>query len=81
MKLDIDWLPICTPDVRRMRHWRDAERICKAVAAFAEDGSGRVERVVPGDPSRLRIRAQGGVALVRIDAATRTLVVLRIFSA
>ena len=80
MKLDIDWSSVCTPDVQRM-NWETADRVCSAVIAFADGRPVYVERAREGDPSLIRIPVRGGVALARIDTATRTLFVWRIFAA
>jgi hypothetical protein len=66
MKRTVTWAAVVQADIERM-HWLDAQRLCMAVFAFARDGSGRIERVDPDNPRRLRVRAKGGVALVSFD--------------
>lgn len=65
MSLAMTYARPCYGDVKRAR-WRVAQRVCMAVAAHAQDGTGRIERIDPDDPSLVRVRAVGGYAIVRI---------------
>jgi hypothetical protein len=63
----IAWSDACNRDVLAM-HWLDAQSVCQAVDDYARDGSGRIERVDPEDPLRVRVHAEGGYAVVWILA-------------
>lgn len=76
MKRSVTWAAIVQADIERM-HYRDAERVCMAVFAFAKDGSGLIERVDPHNPYHVRVRAKGGVALVTFDE--KSVLIWRIF--
>lgn len=79
MTWTVAWSDACEADVRRIP-WRLAARICGAVLEFAENGSGFVERTMPGDPTQLRVRVGGAAALIRLDVETRTVFVKRIYA-
>jgi plasmid stabilization system protein ParE len=74
----IVWSDVSERDVQRIP-WRIAARACAAAIHFAETGTGDLERVLPGDPGLLRVRARGAAALVRLDTSTRTVLVWRIY--
>ena len=78
MRLAIEWSHVCETDVRRIS-WETASRICKAVLELAEGRPAWIERVRPGDPSLIRVRVRGAVALVRVDAESRTIFVWRMY--
>jgi hypothetical protein len=67
VSLPVKYARPCYGDVKRMR-WEDAQRVCLAVEVYAKDGSGQIERINPDDPSFVRVRTQGGYAVVRILA-------------
>ena len=76
MTRSVTWAAVVQADIERM-HYRDAERVCMAVFAFAKDGSGLIERVDPHNPYQVRIRVKGGVALVSFDE--KSVIIWRIF--
>jgi len=80
MRWTIQWSHACDADVRRMRSWRLAESICKAIRRYAETGDAIVERAAPGDPYQIRIRVVGASAIARADISSRTLYIWRIYS-
>jgi hypothetical protein len=74
----VTWSRVCDVDVLNM-HYKTAERVCMAVAAFAADGSGHVDVDDPeGASGRGRIRARGGYAIVRFIEREARIDVLRI---
>jgi hypothetical protein len=78
MSLTVTYAPRCNADVKRM-HYRPAERVCIAVLAFAQTGSGDVEPCDPDDPYLIRIRASGGFALARLRPSENALEVHAIY--
>lgn len=76
MKWSIVWSPVTQGDVLRM-HWRAAERACAAVIQLAEGRGGSLNAAGPRGVFRLQV--PGATALVRLDDATKTVFVLRIY--
>lgn len=60
MSFSLAWSFVAHRDLLSLP-WRTAARIDAAVMRFAETGRGG-ERVVPGDPTRQRIRVVGAAA-------------------
>ena len=79
MRFRVEWSHVCVMDVRRMPP-EVAARVCRAVLELSGGGPTTAERVRPGDPFSIRVRAPGGGALVYIDVDARALRVWRIYS-
>ena len=77
MTWSVEWSPVAERDVLHMP-WRLAARIYASVFELAEHERGRVDRT--DAPGIFRLRVPGAVALIRVDAATRTLHVQRLLS-
>ena len=76
MTYALTWHPAAERDLVNLPHWRTAEKIARAVATFAADGSGQVEHT--GRPGLYRLRAGGVVALFTIDVVAREIHVWRV---
>lgn len=79
MRFRVEWSHVCVLDVRRIP-WEVAARVCKTVLDLAGGGPVPAQRVRPGDPFLIRVRAPGACALVYIDVDARALRVCRVFS-
>jgi hypothetical protein len=80
MTWTVEWSNVAEHDVLQM-HWRQAGAICAAVRQFAETATGHIEVLRSGDPNLVALRVREGFALVRINPATRTIQVYRIYAA
>lgn len=56
-----------------------AERLDAAIIEFARSGRGSVTRIEPDDPNAYRLRVEGAVADLFIDARARTILVTRVY--
>ncbi len=75
MSWHIHWMAAAERDLREI-HWETAARIDAAVLVFAATGRGRLDRRRT-EPLHRRLLADGGQAVIFIDAATRTIHVVR----
>ena len=80
MTWDVEWSPVAIRDLRRIP-WRVAaavdHEIMRIARGLAPDGS--IERMVPTDPSRYRLRLQSARVFFWVDRPGRTIHVTRVF--
>jgi len=79
---ELAWSAVAERDLLELPSWRLAARVDAAVMALASGraGEGVVERVMVGDPCRLRLRLTGVRVLLWVDPAARVLHVARVLA-